>query len=146
MVCGKFARTDPVGRERMLCGEQTVQLSPWLNLTFAAIPTETTVDRSDVSALAIRSGVIWFGSRQSLSNPNTLIKFKTLILKVVGRESYNSGMRKNSFGYAGKKVILTKISGGYQAMINGQHFAIRAMDRSSAMIAIESIIDAGGSI
>jgi hypothetical protein len=55
-------------------------------------------------------------------------------------------MRKNSFGYAGKKVILIRISGGYQAMVNGQHFAIRAMDRMSAMIAIESIIDAGGSI
>jgi hypothetical protein len=69
-----------------------------------------------------------------------------LVLKLVGRESNNRGMRKNSFGYAGKKVILIKISGGYQAMVNGQHFAIRAMDRMSAMIAIESIIDAGGSI
>jgi hypothetical protein len=56
------------------------------------------------------------------------------------------GMRKRSFGYAGKTVILTKVFGGYQALINGQHFAIRAMDRISAMVAIESIIDAGGSI
>jgi hypothetical protein len=55
-------------------------------------------------------------------------------------------MKRKSFGYAGKTVILTKISGGYQAVINGQHFPIRAIDRTSAMIAIESIINAGGSI
>jgi hypothetical protein len=55
-------------------------------------------------------------------------------------------MKRKSFGYAGRTVILTKISGGYQAVINGQHFPIRAIDRTSAMIAIESIIDAGGSI
>jgi hypothetical protein len=55
-------------------------------------------------------------------------------------------MKRKSFGYAGKTVILTKISGGYQAVISGQHFPIRAIDRTSAMIAIESIIDAGGSI
>jgi hypothetical protein len=37
-------------------------------------------------------------------------------------------MRKSSFGYAGKTVILTKVFGGYQAVINGQHFVIRAID------------------
>jgi hypothetical protein len=71
--------------------------------------------------LAISFGVIWFSRRESLRYPpeNTQ-QFKTLVLKLVGQESYNGGMRKNSFGYAGKKVILIKISGGYQAMINGQ--------------------------
>jgi len=94
--------------------------------------------------------MIGAGSPTGTSSPvgcwRICLKFKTLVLKLVRRESYSSGMRKNSFGYAGKKVILIKISGGYQAMINGQHFAIRAMDRMSAMLAIESIIDAGGSI
>jgi hypothetical protein len=123
------------------------QLSPCLSLPLAANPAETTVQLSDVGASGYFSGVIWFSRRQSLRYPpENTHKFKTVVLKLVGRESYNSGMRKNSFGYAGKKVILIKISGGYQAMINGQHFAIRAMDRLSAMIAIESIIDAGGSI
>jgi hypothetical protein len=55
-------------------------------------------------------------------------------------------VRKKSFGYAGKTVVLTKTFGGYQAVIDGQHFAIRATDWMSAMLAVESIINAGGSV
>jgi hypothetical protein len=55
-------------------------------------------------------------------------------------------MKRKSLGYAGKTVTLIKVSGGYQAVISGRHFPIRAFDRTSAMIAIGSIIDAGGSI
>jgi hypothetical protein len=55
-------------------------------------------------------------------------------------------VRRKFFSYAGKTVVLTKTFGGYHAVIDGQHFAIRATDWMGAMFAVESIINAGGSV